>query len=87
MLGKKSVLQVNGGLSDEIISRDVIIVHDCDGQLVMNGKRGRNLKHLPKEWVEIVGNVIFPVTNFLLSNFYLQVRIRLGLDRNACTCI
>ena len=77
IVGQKPVLQVNSGLSDEIISRGAIIVHDPDDQFVLNGEFGRNLKHLSKEWVEVVGYVILLVTNFLLSNSDLQVRVRL----------
>ena len=81
VVGQKPVLQVNGSLSDEIIGREAIIVHDLYMQLVMNWECGRDLKHLPKEWIEVVGNVILLVINFLLPNFYHQKGIRLGRER------
>ena len=77
VVGQEPVFQVNGGLPNEVISGGAIIVHDLDYQFVLNGELGRNLKHLPKEWIEVVGNVILFVVDFFLSNSNLQVRVRL----------
>ena len=77
MLGVKPVLQIDGGLPNEVIGRDAVMVHDLDCQLVFDGECGRDLKQLPKEGVEVVGNIVLSVTELFLPNFDLDVGVRL----------
>ena len=81
VVGQEPVFQVDSGLPDEVVSGSAIIVHDLDVQLVIDGERGRDLKHLAKEWIEVVGDVIVFVVDFLLPNFNFQVRVRLERER------
>ena len=75
MLAEKPVFQVNLGLSDEIIRRESIPIHDGDSEGVVDGQGGWKLKYFAKYWIEVAGDVVVPVTDCLLPNADLDVRI------------
>ena len=84
MLTEKPVFQVNLGLSNEIIGREPIPVHNRDSEGVVKRKCGRKFKHLAKDRIEITGNVVVLVINdFHASNldFYVGVRLSIEISR------
>ena len=79
---QEAVLKINACLSNEIVSRATIPVHDSDGEGVVEGEDSWEFKHLTKDWVGLTGDVVVLVIDFCLSNLYLQEWIRLrGSDR------
>ena len=77
---EKPVFQVNLGLSNEIISRESIPVHDRDSEGVVERKGGRKLKHFAKDRVQVTGNVVVLVINdFHASNLNLNVGVGLSI--------
>ena len=80
MLTQEPVLDVDGGFSNEIISRDTIPVHDRDLEGVVERKEGWQFKHLAKDRVELVRDVVVFVVYNLLSNLHLQVWVRLKVQ-------
>ena len=79
MLAEKPIFQVNLGLSDEVICRDSVPVHDGDSQGVVKGKRGWKLKHLAKCWIEVAWDVAISVIDCLLPHTDLDVGVRLAI--------
>ncbi len=79
MLGKESILQVNLGLSNEVIGRQPVPVHDSDSEGAVLWEDCWELKHLAKEWVESVRDVVVLVIDLCFSNLHLQVGV--GLNR------
>ena len=63
MLAQKPVFQVNLGLSNEVISREPIPVHDRDCEGVVKRKDGRKLKHFAKDWIQVTRNVVILIIN------------------------
>ncbi len=82
MLGEESILQVNLGLSNEVIGRQPVPVHDCDSEGVVYWEDRWELKHLAKEWVESVGDVVVLVFDLCFSNLHLQVGVGLREGRH-----
>ena len=80
MLAQKPVFQVNFGLSNEVISREPIPVHDRDRESVVKRKGGRKFKHFAKDWIQVTWNVVvIIVDNFCVSNRDLYVRVRFSI--------
>ena len=80
MLTEKPVFQVNLGLSNKIISREPIPVHDGDGEGVVERKGGRKLKHFAKDWIEIAGDiVVLVIDDRFVSKFHFDVWVRFSI--------
>ena len=77
VLTQEAVLKINACLSNQIMSRATIPVHDSDGEGVVEWEDGWEFKHLTKDWVELTAYVVVLVVDFCLSNLYLQKWIRL----------
>ena len=75
MLAEKPIFQVNLGLSDEIICRDSVPVHDRDGEGVIKRQGGWKLKHFAKYWIEVAGDVVISVIDGLLPSTDFDVRV------------
>ena len=76
MLTEKPVFQVNLGLSDEVISREPIPVHDRDSEGMVEREGGRKLKHFAKDWIQVARDVVILIINdFCVSNLDLYVGI------------
>ena len=76
MLIQEPILNVDGGFSNEDICQDSIPVNDSNLYGVVEWKEGRQFKHLAKDWVELVMNVVVFVIDLLLSNnLHLQVQV------------
>ena len=76
---EKPVFQINLGLSNEVISREPIPVHDGDGEGVVERQCRWDLEHLAEDWVEVAGDVVLFVTDCLLSDLHLDVGVRLAV--------
>lgn len=76
-LTQEAVLKVNSCLSNQIIGRDTIPVHDGDSEGVVKGEDSREFKHLAKDGVELTWDVVVLVVDLLLSNLHLQEWVRL----------
>ena len=78
MVTQEPILQVDLGLTNQVVSRQPIPVHDshCEGVVLWEG--GRELKHLPKERVQLVGDVVILVVDLALAQFDLEVRVGLA---------
>ena len=48
---QEAVLKINACLSNEIVSRPTIPVHDSDGEGVVEGEDSWEFKHLTKDWL------------------------------------
>ena len=59
MLAQETVLEVNTCLSDEIVGRHTVPVHDGDSEGVVKGEESWEFKHLAKDRVELTGDVVF----------------------------
>ena len=70
MLAQRPVLQINLGLSDEVIGRESIPVHDGNSKGVVKRKGGRKLKHFTKDWIQITGNVVILMCNMYTLMMY-----------------
>ena len=79
MLAEESVFQIDLGLSNEVISREPIPVHDRDGEGVVEREGGRKLKHFAKYRIEAAGDVALFVIDHFLPNFDFDVRIRFAI--------
>ena len=79
MLTEESVFKINFGLSNEVISREPIPVHDRDGEGVVKREGGRKLKHFTKNGIEAARDVALFIVNHFLPNLDLDVRIRLAI--------
>ena len=76
----KPVFQVNLGLSDEVIRREPIPVHDRDSEGVVERKGGRKLKHFAKDWIEIAGDiVILVIDDRFVSKFHFDIWVRFSI--------
>ena len=75
MLAEEPVFQVNLGLSDEIICRDSVPVHDRNGEGVIKRQDGWKFKHFAKYWIEVAGDVAISVVDGLFPNSDLDVRV------------
>ena len=83
MLAQETVLKVNACFYDEIVGGDTVPVHDGDSEGVVKGEEGWEFKHLPKDRVELTGDVVFLVVN-LLSDLHLQEWVRLHGRKWGC---
>lgn len=74
---EKPVFQINLGLSNEVISREPIPVHDRDSEGVVKRERGgRKLKHFAKDWIQVARDVVIRVINdFRVSNLDLYIGV------------
>ena len=83
MLAEEPVFQVNLCLSNEIIWRESVPVHDRDCEGVIKRQRGWKLKHFAKYWIKVARNVVISVTDGLLPNcdFYVRVRFSVWISR------
>ena len=79
MLAEKPIFQVNLGLSNEVICRDSVPVHDGDSECVVKGKRSWKLKHFAKYWIEVAGDVAVSVVDCLLPHTDLDVGVGLAI--------
>lgn len=79
MSAEESVFQIDLGLSNEVISREPIPVHDRNGEGVVERESGRKLKHFTKNRIETARDVALFVVNHFLPKFDLDVRIRLTI--------
>lgn len=85
VLAEEAILEINLGCSNEVVSSDAIPVHDGDIEGVVEGEDGWELKHLAKEWVELVGNVVVLVVDLVFPDLHLEVRVRLLRGRGEHT--
>ena len=79
VLTQEPVLQVDPGLSDDVIRGEPIPVHHRHLEGVVYRQLGRQLKHLPKERIQFSCDVVLFVVDRLLPDGDLEVRIRLPI--------
>jgi hypothetical protein len=81
VLTEKPVFQVDLGLSNEVISREPIPIHDRDGEGVVEREDGRKLKHFAEDWIQVARNVVVAIVNdFCVSNLDLYVRVGFTIE-------
>ena len=72
---EEPVLQINLGLSYEIIPREEIIIEDLHPQLTLQGKGTIQLKHLSKCRTQVLGHIVLPVLHLEPAELEGQIGI------------